>query len=176
MVRPLIKHGQSTLMVSLPKRWLDKQGLKKGDCVNISELPGKIILSKGEKNIKTKETSLHLPKADYSDIRIALGRVYRDGYEKITITYDDPTCTYLLQSIVRTLKGCEIFNKREKSCVIKNIIKEMSINVTDVLNKIINTIKTEFFMVKDFLIRGVKNKEEDIRLMRDDCWKYRNFT
>ena len=175
MERQLVKHGASTLMVSLPKKWLDRQKLHKGDKVNITPLPDKLILSTKEREPDSLETSIHFTKADYEEVRTVLGTLYRKGYEKIFIKFDDPKCIYFIQLITKAILGFEIIEQAENSCVIKNLTPELSINVEEIVNKVINIIKTEFILVRDYLEKGIKGKNSEIRMIRDDCWKFRNI-
>lgn len=174
MERQLVKHGSSTLMVSLPKKWIDKYSLDKGDSVEITVLEGRIIISKKEIKKQEQEISVKLEKADYEETRVLLGNLYKKGYKKIIIRYENPACIYFIQTIARSIYGFEIIEQNEKNCVIKNVINKLDINVEEITNKIINSIKAEFILIKEYLARGTKGKSEEIKVMRDECWKYRN--
>lgn len=176
MERQLVRHGESTLMVSLPKKWLNNQELKKGDKVNINTLPDKLIISSKEREEEEYlETNIYFSKADYEEVRAVLGTLYRKGYKIINIKYEDPKCIYFIQLITNAILGFEIIEQNEKSCIIKNVAKELSIDVDEMLNKVINIIKTEFILVRDYLEKSIKGKDQEIRMLRDDCWKFRNI-
>ena len=176
MQRTLVKHGGSTLMVSLPKKWLDKQKLGKGDRVHINDFSDRLVLSISEREKDFLETSIYLKKADYEEIRTILGTLYRNGYQNVFIKFDDPKCLYFIQLVTKSIFGFEIIKQEEKNCVIKNINKQLIINEEEIISKVVNIIKTEFIIVKEYLERGVKGKSDEIRILRDDCWKFRNIT
>lgn len=175
MERQLVKHGTSTLMVSLPKRWLDQHGLKKGDPIHITPLPEKLILSKKERGYEQKEIRVHLPHADYDEIRTVLGSLYRKGYTTVIATYADPHCIYFIQLLIKAIHGFEIIEQSEDKCVIKNLTKEIDVDVDEMINKIMNIIKMEFILVKEYLTNGITGKDNEIKMIRDDCWKFRNM-
>lgn len=175
MERQLVKHGASTLMVSLPKKWLDEQKLEKGGKIHITQSSDRLIISPQERKKERLETSVHFTKADYEEIRTVLGTLYRNGYERILVKFDDYRCIYLIQLIIKAILGFEIIDQCEKSCVIKNITPEIDVDTGEILNKIVNIIKAEFVLVKDYLENGIKGKDSEIKMFRDDCWKFRNI-
>ena len=176
MERPLVKHGGSTLMISLPKKWLDKQKLSKGDKIHIIDYSDKLVLSVKEREKDFLETTVHFKKADYEQVRAVLGTLHRKGYKKIFVKYEDPKTIYFIQLITKAIFGFEIIKQEENGCIIKNIIEELSIDADEILNKVINIIKTEFIIVREYLEKGIKGKDNEIRTIRDDCWKFRNIT
>ena len=175
MERQLVQHGASTLMVSLPKPWLDKQQLRKGDSVHIVEAENRLIITEKEKKREDKHTDIHFSHNNYSEIRNILGKLYREGYNSIGITYNNPKCLYSIQIICTALQGFEIIEQSDKGCLVKNVVREISINIDEMMSKVINIIKTEFIVVREYLKEGIKGKEDEIRTLRDDCWKYRNM-
>lgn len=175
MERQLVKHGESTLMISLPKKWLVKQNLCKGDSVYVIDFPEKLLITKAGKKRKAAEIGVNLSKADYEDVRTILGNLYRKGYEKVILHYDNPRTVYFVQLITKAIQGFEIIEQTENRCVIKNVAREISIDVKEMESKIINIIKTEFILVRDYLTKGVKGKENELQMLRDDCWKCRNM-
>ena len=51
-VRKLVSFGNSSFVISLPKAWIIKNGLKKGDILRIEERPFELIVSAKEDNKK----------------------------------------------------------------------------------------------------------------------------
>ncbi|MBI2136461.1 AbrB/MazE/SpoVT family DNA-binding domain-containing protein, partial [Candidatus Woesearchaeota archaeon] len=54
MKRKLVQHGNTSLTVSLPKKWTDKFNLKKGDEIEIVEKDDKLFLYLQAGNISEK--------------------------------------------------------------------------------------------------------------------------
>jgi len=56
IIRKLVKAGQASHTISLPKDWLEKNNLNKGDIIYIRELSDKELLISTE--TKTEESAL----------------------------------------------------------------------------------------------------------------------
>ena len=173
MERKLVKHGESTLMVSLPRKWVGQQGLHKGDKVNLTPSSEKLVVARLGKTGPT-EIKVHFPKADYEDIRGKLGPLYRKGYTSIKATFDNPRAIFFIQIVIRSIFDLEIVEQAQKSCTIKRLEKSLPLDPEQLSNKVFNLINTEFTLVRDYLYKGIKGKDEEIKMIRDDCWNYRN--
>jgi phosphate uptake regulator len=58
MKRKIVKHGQSTLTVSIPSKWAKNNNLHNGDLINIEASKDKLILSKEDKYFEEIEIDL----------------------------------------------------------------------------------------------------------------------
>ena len=151
MERKLVQHGESTLMVSLPKKWTKSQNLNKGDSVDISALPGKLIISKNKIKTKERVEKIILNTSNYENARTILGELYRRGIDRIEIEFKDSKTIYYIQLIVKSMAGFEIITQNDFSCVLKRLLKETAINLDELQNKMINIIKAESIMIKEYL-------------------------
>lgn len=104
--RRLQKLGYSTLMVSLPRDWVNQMNLKRGDTVNItSDDEGKLIIHPSLTVLKTKSRCIiHAQKADEKLLgRLIIG-AYIAGHETIEIrTTRNEFTSEQLVSIRKTL-------------------------------------------------------------------------
>ncbi len=119
MQRKVIQQGPSTLMVSLPSKWVKENHIQKGQELQIELQQSQLLISHRPVSIK-KKTHLYLKKKEEYLDRILMGK-YREGWDEIYIKYDDPE---ILESIRQTLKyllGFEIVDQTASSCTIKNI-------------------------------------------------------
>ena len=175
MHRQLVRHGASTLMVSLPKKWVDAQRLRKGDVVDVKPIDAKIVITKTGTQKRTSAVEVRLSAPDYESARSLLGTLYRQGHERITVTYADPKAIIPIQTICRAIQGFEIIEQDERHCVIRNIVRELTIDPAELRMKVVNSIKAEFLMVRDYLQNGEKRRIGDLQSIRDECWKMRNL-
>lgn len=175
MERQLVQHGKSTVMVSLPRKWVQKKGLHKGDSIHITELADKIVISPAQRKEELLEAVVTIPTADYELVRALLGTLYRKGYQKITVTYPDPKTIYYIQLITKAIHGFEIVEQTETKCVLRNYTKELELDRQEILSKVTNIIRMEFILVREYLHQGIKGKDNEIKSIRDDCWKFRNM-
>ena len=57
MKRKLVKQGTTTLMISLPSKWLKNNALNKGDEIEISDDQNGLIITKGAAKQQKKKGS-----------------------------------------------------------------------------------------------------------------------
>ena len=119
MQRKVIQQGPSTLMVSLPSKWIKENNIRKGDEINLDLLNNQLVIY-SHKAQEEKKATLHLKsKEEYLD-RMLMSR-YREGYNEIYIKYDDSDTINSIRDTLRFLLGFEIVDQTANSCTIKNI-------------------------------------------------------
>ncbi|MBT6182671.1 hypothetical protein HOI04_02200, partial [archaeon] len=124
MQRKVIQQGPSTMMVSLPSTWIKENAVKKGDFIDLDLRGDEITLSittdKGKKSCKINFSR----KEDYFD-RIIVKK-YREGFDEIIVTYEDPTIMEKIRKTLKKLLGFEIIEQTQNSCTIGNLAKGSS--------------------------------------------------
>ena len=85
--RKAIEMGEGTILVSLPKSWVKKNGIKKGDTLAVEELSGRKLLVRplegGED--QPKEVVIAYPEDELSQVANAVTGAYLLGYDVIRI-------------------------------------------------------------------------------------------
>jgi len=118
--RRVIQIANSTQLISLPRKWSLKYGVKKGDELEIEEKDNSLIiqtekglsLSRIEINVKGKEQIIHR----------LLSSLYRSGFDEINITYEKSSELELIQSTInKELIGFEIVEERRENIIIKQV-------------------------------------------------------
>lgn len=95
MKRKVIKIGPATLVVSLPANWTKKFNIKKGDEIDIIE-SGRDIVIHNIKEFNTKKSDLVINISKYNPLIMrTIGMLYKSGYRKIKIYYDNSKKDYL---------------------------------------------------------------------------------
>lgn len=122
--RKLIAHGPSSLTIAVPRQWIKKYKLQKGDSVYIEEddkglriLPGP---AKQEKEIRIKLSSY-----DEQATISVLTTIYRRGYDKIIVKYDNAKQYRVISEITRHLPGLTILENSKNKCIIKSLSTEL---------------------------------------------------
>lgn len=128
MKRKIIQIAGSTCLVSLPKTWIKRQNIKKGEEVEVSEQGNKIIVD--------VEQSQSLPKIVIDRARFGkfhrnyLSAAYHMGFDDVEIHFEDPKAADIIQDRVNTCMGFEIVNQGHNICQIKSVsmvsLKEFS--------------------------------------------------
>ncbi len=112
--------GQNTLTVSLPSEFVKRQGLKKGQEIEIEEQGNDLLIST-EKKIEVEKKVLNLKGLSGIE-RQFLDAVYKKGYDEIEIQLEN---TKQIEDIKEALKNelstFEIINRDKDNCLIKSI-------------------------------------------------------
>ena len=150
MRRKLVQQGTTTLMISLPAKWLKRYNLVKGDEINLEEADENILISKQGIEAR-KETEINLTKQTETGIRTLITNAYRAGYDIVKVKFDNQTQLETLQnSIKEYLLGYDITKKEEHFCIVENITEPSSHQFDALFRKI-------FFNIKE-LIQITKNR------------------
>ncbi len=131
MQRKVIQIANSTHLISLPRDWIRKYNVKKGDALELTEKNNSVIVST-DKIDNTQEVSVNLDGLDRTSIMLMLRSLYRLGYDAIEIHFHNQTATHhrtmkevkiisIIHEEVNRLVGVEIVQQRENYCLIKNI-------------------------------------------------------
>ena len=89
MKRRLVRHGPSTLIVSLPAEWVRSKGLKEKDEVEVIPEKNQLIISTENKRIKESIT-INITNFDRTSLVLLLQAVYRAGFSKATLLFSIP--------------------------------------------------------------------------------------
>lgn len=136
MKRKVIKQGNGTLTITLPKGWTEKTGLKGGDEINIEETDGMVCVS-AEKGFTPKKISIEISKLDKSVLDSLLAVLHKSGYDEIELTFDEPKLVKIIQKRINSmLIGYEIIEQTNKRCIIKSIASQYDSNIDDIIRRI----------------------------------------
>lgn len=174
MERSLVKHGETTLMVSIPAAWAKRHNLSKGDAVNVlDEGESLIILQKGNKKQPLKR-DIYFENPNYDEIRAILCKFYREGADEIIVKYDNEEVFSVVHKVVASILGYEVTDSQKGQCIIRNLVKEFDFDKDTIFKKII-TITDSIFSLTREIIRGKKGYSiEKVHLLRDEGWKFRD--
>lgn len=119
MIRKVIQHGPSTLVVSLPAKWVRKQGVKKGDELMLLEEGKSLLVSAEQKKnarfsitIQANELSKMLPRYIHA--------LYKKGLDVIHIQFSNEEQFALIrQAISKETVGLELIDSSKNRCTIK---------------------------------------------------------
>lgn len=142
--RRLIQFGNSSCVVSLPKYWLDKYKLKKGDRIFIEEEPGSIRVYPKIEEEKKEENKIVIGTNDkkLSLLSTEIVSAYLTNHDIIEIKGNLlKTKAPEIRSIIRDLTGMEVIEQTSGKIVAKDFfdVREMSmptmIRRMDVINR-----------------------------------------
>jgi phosphate uptake regulator len=137
LIRRLVKAGQSSHTVSLPKNWIERNNLNKGDIVYLNETSEKELIitpeAKEELPIKTKEITILIDNKETSTIQREITSAYINNYSTITLIGDSLTTKIKkIRNMLHDFVALEVAEQTAKQIVAKDLLnlKEISIEKT----------------------------------------------
>ncbi len=152
------------MVLSLPRKWVKQNHLKKGNELDVAFADDQLIISLTEKEKKPLETEIHLEEMRESAIRTMLVNLYRAGHDKIIVNY--PGKKQNLSEIVNNhMLGFELFLQENNKYIIESV-SEPSYDQFE------NIIRKMFFMLNDIIASLGK---EEVLSQVNKIQNYDNF-
>jgi len=137
IIRRLVKAGQASHTISLPKDWLDKNSLKKGDLVYLHEKGDKELLitpeSKADEPQPKKEITINVDSKDLSTIHREITSAYINNFNTISLHGEEITQkTKDIRNMLHDFVALEVADQTAKTITAKDLLnlKEISIDKT----------------------------------------------
>lgn len=122
MKRKLIQHGNSSLTVVLPRKWIKKNNLSKGGEVDIDLSENNLVIGT-EARYPSKTLSIDVQGMKYTLRRIVTA-CYKAGYDNVHINFrSHGELAMVKDAILRSATGFEILNQTKENLDLKNIGK-----------------------------------------------------
>ncbi|MBN2421400.1 AbrB/MazE/SpoVT family DNA-binding domain-containing protein [Candidatus Woesearchaeota archaeon] len=188
MKRSVIQLAGRTLLVSLPSKWADANGVKKGNELEIVEDGHRLIVNTEQKSkIETAEL-------DADALGHLLSRyihaLYKRGIDEIRISYSDPkTADTIRSSLLNEVVGYEIVSQTPKSCDIKlitsgniaefdNLLRRIFLLLISMAEECADAIKGKNFehLSKTALLEETNNRLTTICRRSLNKWGAENFS
>jgi phosphate transport system protein len=150
--RKIIGFGKGGYVVSLPRGWINKNRLKKGDLLAIDEGSGVLIFSVNSEEEKKEEksTTIDASGKKLERLKAEIVSAYLNNYTTIEIVSKKIlTNAVEIKEILRNLAGLEIMEQTSTRLVAKDLISINEISIEGIIRRM------------DIIIRG----------MIDDCAK-----
>ncbi|MFH1827779.1 MAG: AbrB/MazE/SpoVT family DNA-binding domain-containing protein [Nanoarchaeota archaeon] len=162
MRRKLIQHGLSSLTISLPRKWVKENNLKKGEEIELEIFKGKLVVST-KKHYEYKKIEINVSNAQPM-IRRIVGATFKTGYDEVSVKFNTYQELKAVQDLVREqFTGFEIISQTENRIIIKNLSQTDFIEFNNVLRR--------FFFVLNQMA-----SELGEALKKDDLERLKNTT
>src|SRR3989338_9146675 len=133
--RKVIQIANSTQLISLPRQWAQKYGIKKGDELEVDEQGNRICVST-EKTQDPGNIEVNITGLDRDSFMFLLRALYIRGYNEIKLTFNEPFAEHhrigkkvsIISQIheeANRLTGLEVIQQRENFCILKVLIESM---------------------------------------------------
>ena len=165
MRRKLVQHGNTSLTVSIPKKWTDKFHLKKGDEIEIDEQGDSIILKADKGGIKPIKKGILDISILGSLSRRAFDAMYKAGYDEVEINYTNNSQLVDIEKAINLeAMTFEIVKQEKNKCIVKNISEADTKEFDQLLRRTVLLLK----VMSDDILTALKNRDYDtIRNIKD---------
>ncbi|RJQ15612.1 phosphate uptake regulator PhoU [Candidatus Woesearchaeota archaeon] len=161
--RKMIKFGNSSFVISLPKDWIDQHNLKKGDPVYLDmSNNGEILLTPKLTEIKKEKKSITIDinNKDIFHIQREITAAYINNYHNIVITGDDLSEKSLgIRDIINNLVALEIMEQTSKRITAKDFLDMDNISITNIVRKVDMILRSMMYDLKTMHEEGKKVDE-----------------
>lgn len=138
-VRKLISFGKGSYIISMPKSWVKRNNLKKGDLISINEEGIELSLSASqqEKKAEPKEIDINSKNKNLELLKAEIVSSYLNGYDTINILFDDRGSRDApkIKDVIRNLSGLEIMEQTSTRLVAKNLINVNEISIKNIIRR-----------------------------------------
>ncbi|MBI4450374.1 hypothetical protein HY642_00230 [Candidatus Woesearchaeota archaeon] len=163
MKRKLVRQGQSTMTLALPKEWCDAHSLKPGYDVHISERPPMLCISPGRSRTKTA-VSISLKGAAARSALYLLVQTYVHGYDEITVGDVAPELLHVVDEFcTQNTIGLSIVTQHGGSIVIKDLGGQQVEELPALANRVFYMILSMLDEYAEELKKGAFRDKDAIR-------------
>jgi phosphate uptake regulator len=173
--RKLVKQGASTMMISLPSKWIKTNNLDKGSEIDLTtNNDNSLIITAKEIDIKPKEAKIKITTSVESSIRTIITNAYRLGYDKLLIEFNHPDDINKIKKILtKQLIGYEITETNIDFCKIENITEPSIDHADKIFLKVLFGI-SELINAIEQIING-EDKIKYVEELEEKIQQYDNF-
>ena len=138
-IRKIIKFGNSSYVVSLPKRWMEKNRLNKGGIVYVSENGNnELILSPDDKSAvpEEKELVINTNSKDLARIKREIFSAYLNNFTMIKIVGSNlKENSKKIREMIQQLMALEIMEQTSDKLITKDFLNMNEILISELVKK-----------------------------------------
>jgi phosphate uptake regulator len=135
--RKLIGFGNGSIIVTIPRSWMQNNELRKGDVISVSQVGSDLILESQKKHVTTSRDALINADNKSEDyLKVEIVSAYLNGCDSIVIQAKDINKrAQEITSILRNLSGMEIMGHSSAKITAKNIISLSEISIDNIIRR-----------------------------------------
>ncbi|MCK5321616.1 hypothetical protein KAJ38_03485 [Candidatus Pacearchaeota archaeon] len=174
MERKVVKHGVSTLTISLPSKWAKANKIENGDSLNIEVAKERLIISSSnERHFEDVETTLTGEEEWY--ITRILRHLYTSGYDEIKINYSNSEQLSLIRKAITKLTGMEIVESKPEYCLLKCVISSDDSDYAQLVDRIFWLIHSQFEYFQEDCRKGKPSMAKEVAEIHMTVLKLNNL-
>lgn len=139
MKRRVIKQGNNTLTITLPRKWARDAGIKSGDELEVEEKEGALCINSSSE-LPLKKIQVNMGSLGVLKNRTIIG-LYRFGYDEVELFYDSPELISSIRAVLNECIGFEIVKQGNKSVLIKDLTGRLNLDFKMMLRRLFLILK-----------------------------------
>jgi phosphate uptake regulator len=182
MKRKLIKHGFSSLSVTLPSTWVKQHNLRNTDEVDVQMQDQKLVVTANAFYHGEKHT-IHFKEEHAPVIRTVLAAAHEYGFDELELTFDSPLIYDIIKYEQGLLLGFEIMEQSESRCLLRSISYGLPTEFDNVVKRLVQVTLALSRSAFEKLERGdlqrvdeIISLEETNNKLSDYCQRILNKT
>ncbi|MBI3036211.1 phosphate uptake regulator PhoU [Candidatus Woesearchaeota archaeon] len=135
--RKLMAFGNSSYVVSVPKGWVEKNRLKKGDVLVVDERPNELIFASkdsGERR-QIKEAVISASGKGVQEIKTEITSLYINNLDVIMVT-DVGSAAREIKNVFHGLVGMEIVEETTTKIVAKDMLDIQEVSMSNIVRRV----------------------------------------
>jgi phosphate uptake regulator len=165
-VRKLQRLGTTTIVVSLPRKWVKERGLKQGDVVYIEEGIDSITLHTSDKAKQSLRVTIN---AELEPNPESLARLvtasYLQGYDEVRVVSQSGLLQEQIDEILAALErlpGFEVLEQTPNQLIIQGIVDPARFTVDSIIKRMQVMISAMISASIDAVIEGMPEKAAEV--------------
>ncbi len=171
--RKIYMSGGSTYIMSLPKKWVQRVGLKEGDSVVVTEREGALTIEAREREEESREVTIKISRVESGEVleRLLIS-YYLIGYDTIKILLDDAQhlkYREVARRIPDLLVGVEIVEDTDEALTLEILLNERKLPTLKAMRRIdliVSSMLAELIRVlegeDEALARDIIEREKEV--------------
>lgn len=141
--RKLVGFGRGSYIVSVPKKWVTNNNLKKGDLVSVDEKGSELLIStKFDEGAKEpKSIVIDAKDKDPDILKSEIISSYLNTYNTIEILKDSKTDAQSIKDLLRNLAGMEVIEQTSTKIVAKDLINLKEVSIQNMIRRMDMTVR-----------------------------------
>lgn len=174
-LRKIISFGNSSYVISLPKGWITRNRIKKGDLIDVDERPTELILTPQDKGERRSIQEITIEERGKSSeiLRAEIVSAYLSNYDVITVTGLEKEEKHAeVKKVLNILVGMEVIEETASKIVAKDLLDITEVSLDKVIRRADILIRA---MYMDALLSGkiVDVTDRDVEVNRQAFLGYR---
>ncbi len=165
-IRKIIKIGERSVGVTIPKEWLPLLGVSVGTTVEVS-LGAGFIMIKPVSSTRTRPTiGVRVSGRDVETLSRLLIAGYIEGYDSVIVDSERDLARRAFYSVAMRLPGAIAMDG--EAFTVKISVDEMNTNIDEVVSSMRTIINNMFDLLMDYFQTGDKSRLEQLIRLDDD--------